>query len=58
MTKFIVTKLAGKEVAGFPNPGAEKVIELTEMQAQHPLRIGHLERYKPAAPAPSSKPKD
>ena len=58
MPKFIVTKLAGKEVAGFPNPGAGKVVELTEIQAQHPLRVGHLERDKPAAPAPSSKPKD
>ncbi len=58
MAKFIVTKLAGKEVAGFPNPGAGKAIELTEMQAQHPLRIGHIEREKPAAPAASTKPKD
>ena len=57
MPKFIVTKLAGKEVAGLPNPGAGKAIELTDMQAQHPLRIRHVEREKPAAPAPTSKPK-
>lgn len=54
MTKFFVTKLAGKEVAGLPNPGAGKPIELTEIQAQHPLRIGHIEREKPT-PAPKTK---
>ena len=58
MPKFIVTKRAGKEVAGLPNPGPGKAIELTEMQAQHPLRIGHIERQKAVAPAPSAKPKD
>lgn len=48
MPKFIVTKRAGKEVAGLPNPGVGKTLELSEKQAEHPLRIGHIERPKPA----------
>jgi len=49
MPKFIVTKMAGKEVAGLPSPGVGKTIELSDIQAAHPLRIGHIERPKAGA---------
>lgn len=46
MPKFVVTKLAGKEVAGLRNPGAGAILELSELQAEHPLRVGHIVRRK------------
>lgn len=33
----------GKEVAGMKNPGKDEIIELSDAQAEHPLRIGHIE---------------
>jgi hypothetical protein len=40
--KYQVTEKAGREVAGVKSPGAGKSIELTALQAEHPLRIGHI----------------
>jgi len=48
---FYVTDTAGKEVAGLRNPGVGKAILLTESQAEQPLRMRHITRKKPAAPA-------
>jgi hypothetical protein len=53
--KYEVTDLAGPTVAGFQNPGAGEVMELTERQAEHPLRLGHLKLWQevePEAPEP------
>ncbi len=44
MSEFIVTEEAGKEVAGIANPGAGETITLSEAQAEHALRIGHIKR--------------
>ncbi len=33
-----------KEVAGIRNPGEGKTISLTPEQAEHPLRLGHIEK--------------
>ena len=44
MPSFNVTALAGREVAGKRNPGAGETITLSEKQAEHPLRLGHIER--------------
>lgn len=43
-TKFYVTKSAGRDVAGQASPGAGNSIMLTESQAAHALRVGHLSR--------------
>lgn len=43
-SKYIVTELAGPMVAGIKSPGAKKPIELTESQAEHPLRQGYIAR--------------
>lgn len=39
---YIVTELAGAEIAGKRNPGATKEIWLEEIQAEHPLRLQHI----------------
>lgn len=39
---YIVTELAGAEIAGKRNPGANKDIWLEEIQAEHPLRLQHV----------------
>jgi len=39
---YFVTDTAGRDVAGRPNPGKNKPIELTDRQAEHPLRLGHI----------------
>lgn len=44
MQKFVITELAGREVAGMRNPGAGVTIELSEKQAEYPLRLGHIKR--------------
>jgi hypothetical protein len=44
---FLYTVLTdAKEVAGMKNPGKDKVIKLTKLQAEHPERIGHIEPKK------------
>jgi hypothetical protein len=55
MPKFIVTSAAGPVVAGVSNPGAGKEILLTESQAKHPLRLGHVARPMIEAPKPSRR---
>ena len=46
MPRYIVTKMAGPYVVGLRNPGAGKILDLTERQAAHELRLGSL---KPAS---------
>lgn len=47
----------GKEVAGMKNPGKDEIIELSDAQAEHPLRIGHIENaVKDQAPAIETPP--
>lgn len=55
MADFIVTEAAGKEVAGQKSPGAGKKITLTELQAEHPLRLGHIALPTTAAKAENKK---
>lgn len=40
--EYIVTKEAGREVAGARSPGEGKSVFLTATQAEHPLRLGHI----------------
>jgi len=42
MPRYVVTKSAGPYVAGLRNPGIGKVLDLTERQAAHELRLGSL----------------
>jgi len=44
MNEYIVTAVAGKEVAGKRSPGLGKAIQLTDEQAAHPLRLGYIRR--------------
>ena len=41
--KYKVTETAGPFVAGRRSPGEGKQIELTDAQAEHPLRTGEIE---------------
>ncbi|TIR24028.1 MAG: hypothetical protein E5X34_13315 [Mesorhizobium sp.] len=45
---YYPTALAGKTVAGVPNPGEGIPIALTEQQAEHALRQGYLSEEAPA----------
>jgi hypothetical protein len=57
--KYEVTDLAGPTVAGFQSPGVGEVVELTERQAEHPLRLGHLKPWQEKAePEPLELPLD
>ena len=42
MPRYAITERAGPFVAGFRNPGVGTVLELTERQAEHELRLGTL----------------
>ena len=42
MPRYVITKSAGSYVAGLRNPGAGKILDLTERQAAHELRLGSL----------------
>lgn len=44
MKTYIVDKCMKdvRDVAGMPNPGVGKPIDLTDEQAKHPLRQGHI----------------
>jgi hypothetical protein len=50
----------GREVAGQRNPGAGNTIRLSDAQAEHPLRLGHIELTPPpvenSAPVAKAKP--
>ena len=41
MKDYIITT-SGDFVAGVRNPGKGKFIKLTDLQAAHPLRLGHI----------------
>lgn len=47
METYIVTPLAGAEVAGRRNPGEGEGIILTPTQAEHPLRLGYIRKVDP-----------
>ncbi|WP_420408696.1 hypothetical protein [Hoeflea sp.] len=53
MKDYLVTEVAGKEVAGKPNPGAGEAIRLSDLQAEQPLRQGHIVA-KPEKPSGSA----
>lgn len=43
--KYIVSDTAGRDIApGIPNPGTGKPVELSDGQAEQPLRVGHINR--------------
>lgn len=54
MEDYIVTELAGKEVAGIRNPGEAEVVSLSRSQAEHAVRQGYL--IKKDAPAAKEVP--
>ena len=45
---YVATADLGREVAGVKNPGLGRAVKLTESQALHALRLGHLSRTPPA----------
>lgn len=51
MKEYVILTDA-REVAGRKNPGKKKRIQLTDEQAEHPLRLGHIE----LAPADDAAP--
>lgn len=53
--EFYVADAAGPMVAGLKSPGAGKKIMLTEGQAEHPLRLGHIVREAPKVEKPEPK---
>ena len=63
MPRYAITETAGRFVAGQTNTGVGTVLELTEKQAEHEVRLGSLRALdvKPAAKAtkpakPTTKP--
>ena len=44
MPRYAITERAGPFVAGIPNTGVGTVLDLTERQAEHELRLGTLVR--------------
>jgi len=42
MPRYAITEKAGPFVAGFRNPGVGTVLELSDRQAAHELRLGTL----------------
>jgi hypothetical protein len=38
----LIDKADAREVAGMKNPGKDEIIYLTDLQAEHPERIGHI----------------
>lgn len=55
MTRYAITEKAGRFVAAHRNTGVGTVLELTEKQAEHELRLGSLVALD-ATPAHSSPP--
>lgn len=62
MPRYAITERAGPFVAGIRNTGVGTVLELTERQAEHELRLGSLvalpvltgePEVTPSVPAPS-----
>jgi len=53
MPRYAITETAGRFVAGQTNTGVGTVLELTEKQAEHEVRLGSLRALdvKPAAKA-------
>jgi hypothetical protein len=42
MKEYLITALAGREVAGIRNPGINETVHLTPLAAEHALRLGHI----------------
>ena len=53
MPRYAITETAGRFVAGQTNTGVGTVLELTEKQAEHEVRLGSLRALdvKPASKA-------
>ena len=51
---YVVTKNAGTHVGALMNPGAGSEIQLSDSQAEHPLRLGHI-ALKQDLPKPEKK---
>ena len=57
MPRYAITETAGRFVAGQTNTGVGSVMELTEKQAEHEVRLGSLRALdvKPSAKAAKSE---
>lgn len=57
MPRYAITETAGRFVAGQTNTGVGTVLELTEKQAEHEVRLGSLRALdvKPAAKTTKSE---
>jgi len=54
MPRYAITERAGLFVAAHRNTGVGTVLELTERQAEHELRLGTLTTLDVAAASPAS----
>lgn len=57
MTRYTVTKKAGKMLGGIRNPGAGNPVELTDSQAMHLLRTEQIRLPVKKAAKPASEKK-
>ena len=48
--RFVITEKAGSWIAGQRSPGAGTILELTDHQAAHELRLGTLVRDQQPGP--------
>jgi hypothetical protein len=55
MPRYAITETAGRFVAGQTNPGVGTVLELTEKQAEHEVRLGSLRALDVKAAAKATK---
>lgn len=54
--EYEVTSLAGPKIAGaVANPGTGETVHLTEEQAEHPLRLGHVRKPEAVEDAPRGR---
>ncbi len=51
MPRYAITEKAGPFVAAHRNTGVGTILDLTELQAEHELRLGTLVRVREAAEA-------
>ena len=56
MPRYAITETAGRFVAGQTNTGVGTVLELTEKQAEHEVRLGSLRALDVKPTAKPSKP--
>lgn len=56
MPRYAITETAGRFVAGQTNTGVGTVLELTEKQAEHEVRLGSLRALDVKSAAKTTKP--